>query len=50
LNYCNPIALLLALPPAVAAKDTTNNWKVSARGDVVLGSRDNLWARYAVQD
>lgn len=33
-----------------AAPNTTNTWEYSLRGDVVLGSKDTLWARYAVFD
>ncbi|MBV9508256.1 MAG: TonB-dependent receptor [Acidobacteriia bacterium] len=32
------------------APNTTDNWKVGLRGDVVISARDTLWARYAVQD
>ena len=32
------------------APNTTDTWEVSVRGDVVLGSKDTLWARYAVFD
>ena len=35
---------------AESAPNTTNNWKYSVRGDVVIGARDTLWSRYAVQD
>jgi hypothetical protein len=35
---------------ATSAPNTTNTWEVSARGDVVLGKKDTLWARYAVYD
>jgi hypothetical protein len=35
---------------ATSAPSTTDTWEVSVRGDVVLGHRDNLWARYAVYD
>jgi outer membrane receptor protein involved in Fe transport len=30
------------------APNTTNTWEFSVRGDVVLGSKDTLWSRYAV--
>jgi outer membrane receptor protein involved in Fe transport len=33
-----------------SAPNTTNTWEVSVRGDVVIGSKDTLWARYAVFD
>jgi len=32
------------------APNTTNTWEVSVRGDVVIGNKDTLWARYAVYD
>ncbi|HEV3330390.1 MAG TPA: carboxypeptidase regulatory-like domain-containing protein [Bryobacteraceae bacterium] len=35
---------------AESAPNTTNNWKYSVRADVVIGPRDTLWSRYAVQD
>jgi hypothetical protein len=33
-----------------SAPNTTNTWEVSVRGDVVIGKKDTLWARYAVFD
>jgi len=35
---------------ATSAPNLTNTWEVSVRGDVVLGKRDGLWARYSVYD
>jgi hypothetical protein len=32
------------------APNKTDTWEVSVRGDVVIGRKDNLWARYAVYD
>jgi hypothetical protein len=33
-----------------SAPNTTNTWEVSVRGDVVISTKDTLWARYAVYD
>ena len=33
-----------------SAPNTTNTWEVAVRGDVVIGKKDTLWARYAVYD
>jgi hypothetical protein len=33
---------------ATGAPNTTDTWEVAARGDVILGKRDTLWARYSV--
>jgi hypothetical protein len=33
-----------------SAPSTTNTWEYALRGDVVLSSKDSLWARYAVYD
>jgi Carboxypeptidase regulatory-like domain len=32
------------------APNTSDTWEVSVRGDVVISSKDTLWARYAVFD
>jgi len=32
------------------APNTTNTWEQAYRADLVLGSKDSLWARYAVYD
>jgi carboxypeptidase family protein/TonB-dependent receptor-like protein len=41
----SPSGVLGESAPAVQ-----NNWSFSTRGDVILGSRDTLWGRYAVSD
>ena len=33
---------------ATNAPNLTNTWEVAVRGDVVLGNKDNLWARYSI--
>jgi outer membrane receptor protein involved in Fe transport len=35
---------------AESAPNLTNQWKYSFRGDLILGAKDTLWSRYAVQD
>ncbi|PWT98710.1 MAG: hypothetical protein C5B51_28605 [Terriglobia bacterium] len=35
---------------STSAPNLTNTWEVAVRGDVVLGKRDTLWARYSVYD
>ena len=33
-----------------SAPNLTNTWEIAVRGDVVIGSKDTLWARYSVYD
>ncbi len=33
-----------------SAPNTTDTWEVAERGDVILGKKDTLWARYGVYD